>query len=209
LRGTFWPNSCAAVIKELQLALRAKSTDSLRSQANTLSNKVPNSSHPSDISSGSNFRAQNNNKTLLGRDRPGLVSHPVEEFQSFPNRIYHQESQHQSGPSRENESPSETQHQPSNFTFGMRQSSRVMPPLGEIGVTPAPDAMFQSDPKTTSTNFAHTSVIAEFGSWENMFVNPGPLGDFRDQSYDIFQLMDPSYLLRNSLQLWACANRPS
>jgi hypothetical protein len=74
-----------------------------------------------------------------------------------------------------------------------------MPPLGEIGVTPAPDAMFQSDPKTTSTNFAHTSVIAEFGSWENMFVNPGPLGDFRDQSYDIFQLMDPSYLLSGQI----------
>lgn len=65
-------------------------------------------------------------------------------------------------------------------------------------VNSIPDIVFQSHLGSNSGNLPNSMALSELENWDNMY---GHLGapNYGDQSYDIFQLMDPSYLLSGQI----------
>jgi hypothetical protein len=150
LRGTFWPSSCAVVIRELQSALSSKTT--------TISSPTSRET----FSSGN----PEPNTTLANRGESGEGG--------------------------------------SNILINQQQHRTVADlPEGLSGnELPTVSSAFNSPFNQHNINtgyFPNTFASNDLDVWPDMFSGPGAPGDYRDGSYDIFQLMDPSYLLRGQV----------
>jgi hypothetical protein len=150
LRGTFWPSSCAAVIRELQSALSSKTT-TIPSPTVRETFSVGNSETPTILASRGESGEGSSNIPTNRKQHEGVVD-PSESLSG-------------------NELPTAS----SAFNSPFNQHSI------NTGYFPA----------------AFTSN--DLDVWPDMFSGQGAPGDYRDGSYDIFQLMDPSYLLRGQV----------
>jgi hypothetical protein len=132
-------------------------------------------------------------------DQASLLSTSTGRYQSLA-RI---DPQHHSqcGISNETESPSEDDQQSNRApaTSHSDQGSRSLVAPHETGSNLAADVLFQDHLAPVPGLFPDPSSLGEFEAWDNMYGGLGSLGDHRDQTYDIFQLMDPSYLLSGQI----------
>lgn len=63
-----------------------------------------------------------------------------------------------------------------------------------------PGIAFQSHlPDTNSAAVPLSAALVGFESWENVYGGSRALGSYGDQYFDIFQLMDPSYLFSGQM----------
>jgi hypothetical protein len=151
LRGTFWPGSCAAVIRELQSALTTKR----RGEASS------------------------------GQQKPLMMGAP--ETPTIP-------------PGREESSinPAMTTHHQHTCAIDAPEN---LPQHDVPTASPVFDSPFNQYSSSINTGWVGDDAIASngFDLWPDMFGSQGAPGDYGDGSYDIFQLMDPSYLLRGQV----------
>jgi hypothetical protein len=199
LRGTFWPSACAAAIKELQISLNGKTTESPTSRSNA-SKMVLRTDNVANRPLTPQFPANTPRRT--NGEGSGYKDTTYNEYRPMTNANYENTRPHMAPETRDISQSHEfgrfTGHRlgtPVSASYGQNYTEGEGLETPSVARQPLQTFMIQDSPDTLPYATYAASQVENL--WPNLSGASGILNDQLNGFDDIFQLTDVPYLFND------------